>query len=105
LGMFNTDESIVDFARSSMLMALEKRQFLYLSTKNTILKVYDGRFKMIFEEVYEREFKEKFVAAGIEYQHRELWIPHGKIHRGPARSCQSIVRGGGDLNRSIITSV
>jgi isocitrate dehydrogenase len=53
-----------------MLMALQKKWPLYLSTKNTILKVYDGRFKMIFQEVYVKEYKERFVAAGIEYQHR-----------------------------------
>lgn len=70
LGMFNTDESITEFARSSMLMALEKKMPLYLSTKNTILKTYDGRFKNIFAEVYEKEFAARFKAAGIIYEHR-----------------------------------
>lgn len=70
LAMFNTDASIRDFARSSLLMGLEKKENLYLSTKNTILKVYDGRFKNIFQEVYEAEFKEKYEALGITYQHR-----------------------------------
>ncbi len=68
--MYNTDESIYGFARSCMNMALSKSWPLYLSTKNTILKKYDGRFKDIFEEVYQNEFKEKFTAAGITYEHR-----------------------------------
>lgn len=70
LSMYNTDESIYGFARSSFQVALEKKYPLYLSTKNTILKAYDGRFKDIFQEVYEAEFKEKFEAAGISYEHR-----------------------------------
>lgn len=68
--MYNTDESIYGFARSSFQMALDKGMPLYLSTKNTILKTYDGRFKDIFAEVYENEFKEKFSTAGITYEHR-----------------------------------
>lgn len=70
MSMYNTDESIYGFARSSFNMALSKKWPLYLSTKNTILKAYDGRFKDIFEEVYQSEFKEKFEAAGIVYEHR-----------------------------------
>jgi len=70
LAMFNTDASITDFARSSLLMGLTKKRNLFLSTKNTILKVYDGRFKNIFQQVYDEEFKEKYEAAGIIYQHR-----------------------------------
>ncbi len=70
LCMYNTDESIFGFARSCFNMALNKKWPLYLSTKNTILKKYDGRFKDIFQEVYEQEFKEKFEAAGIVYEHR-----------------------------------
>jgi isocitrate dehydrogenase len=54
LGMYNTDESIIGFAHSSFQMALDKKQPLYLSTKNTILKQYDGRFKSIFQEIYEK---------------------------------------------------
>ncbi len=68
--MYNTDESIFGFARSSFQVALEKKWPLYLSTKNTILKAYDGRFKDIFAEVYENEFKDAFKAAGITYEHR-----------------------------------
>ncbi len=68
--MYNTDESIYGFARSSFQVALEKKWPLYFSTKNTILKYYDGRFKDIFQEVYENEFKAKFQEAGITYEHR-----------------------------------
>lgn len=70
LTMYNTDESIYGFARSCMNMALSKGWPLYLSSKNTILKKYDGRFKDIFADVYEREFKAKFEAAKIVYEHR-----------------------------------
>ena len=68
--MYNTDESIYGFARSSFQMALTKRFPLYLSTKNTIVKAYDGRFKDIFKEVYENEFRSEFEKAGITYEHR-----------------------------------
>ena len=70
LSMYNTDESIYGFARSCMNQALVKKWPLYLSTKNTILKAYDGRFKDIFEEVYQNEFIGKFQEAGITYEHR-----------------------------------
>ena len=70
MAMYNTDESIYGFARACMNQALSKGWPLYLSTKNTILKKYDGRFKDIFQEVYETEFKEKFAKAGITYEHR-----------------------------------
>jgi isocitrate dehydrogenase len=70
MAMYNTDESIAGFARSCFNMALTKKWPLYLSTKNTILKKYDGRFKDIFEEIYQAEFKTQFEAAGIVYEHR-----------------------------------
>src|SRR5210317_1796595 len=70
MAMYNIDSSIYGFARSSFNQALSKGWNLYFSTKNTILKAYDGRFKDIFEEVYQNEFKEKFDAAGITYEHR-----------------------------------
>ncbi|MFZ4463659.1 MAG: isocitrate dehydrogenase (NADP(+)) [Bacteroidales bacterium] len=70
LAMYNTDESIRGFAHSCFNMALQKGWPLYLSTKNTILKKYDGRFKDIFEEVYQAEFKSRFADAGITYEHR-----------------------------------
>jgi isocitrate dehydrogenase len=70
LAMYNTDESIIGFARACMNQALSKQWPLYLSTKNTILKKYDGRFKDIFQEIYETEFASRFEAAGITYEHR-----------------------------------
>ena len=70
MSMYNIDSSIYGFARSCMNRALSKKWPLYLSTKNTILKAYDGRFKDIFHEVYENEFKSKFKKIGISYEHR-----------------------------------
>jgi len=70
LAMYNLDDSIRDFARASLRYGLDRGYPVYLSTKNTILKRYDGRFKDLFEEVYEAEFKSDFEAAGITYEHR-----------------------------------
>jgi isocitrate dehydrogenase len=70
LGMYNLDSSIYDFARSCMNYALDRKYPLYLSTKNTILKLYDGRFIDIFQEVYENEFLDRFTKAGLFYEHR-----------------------------------
>lgn len=70
MAMYNTDESIYGFARACFNQALAKKWPLYLSTKNTILKKYDGRFKDIFEDVYQNEFKAKYAEAGITYEHR-----------------------------------
>ena len=70
MGMYNLDESIRDFARASMRYGLNRGYPVYLSTKNTIMKAYDGQFKDIFAEVYESEFKAEFEAAGITYEHR-----------------------------------
>ncbi|MCP1470651.1 isocitrate dehydrogenase [Sphingobium sp. OAS761] len=70
MGMYNLDESIRDFAKASMNYALDRGWPLYLSTKNTILKAYDGRFKDLFQEVFDAEFADKFKAAGIVYEHR-----------------------------------
>jgi isocitrate dehydrogenase len=70
MGMYNFDESIRDFARASLRYGLDRNYPVYLSTKNTILKAYDGRFKDLFAEVFEAEFADQFKAAGITYEHR-----------------------------------
>jgi isocitrate dehydrogenase len=70
MAMYNLDDSIRDFARASMNYGLNRKFPVYLSTKNTILKAYDGRFKDLFQEVFEAEFADKFKAAGITYEHR-----------------------------------
>jgi isocitrate dehydrogenase len=70
MGMYNLDESIRDFARASMRYGLDRNYPVYLSTKNTILKAYDGRFKDLFAEVFENEFKDEFDKAGLTYEHR-----------------------------------
>lgn len=70
MGMYNVDESIRDFARASLNYGLIRNYPVFLSTKNTILKAYDGRFKDIFEEIFQAEFKKKFEKAGITYEHR-----------------------------------
>ncbi|MBW7056746.1 NADP-dependent isocitrate dehydrogenase [Paracoccus bogoriensis] len=70
MAMYNLDDSIRDFARASMNYGLSRGYPVYLSTKNTILKAYDGRFKDIFQEIYETEFEDKFKKAGIHYEHR-----------------------------------
>ena len=70
MGMYNLDASIKDFARASLNYGLDRNYPVYLSTKNTILKAYDGRFKDLFQEVFDTEFKEAFDAAGLTYEHR-----------------------------------
>jgi isocitrate dehydrogenase len=70
MAMYNLDHSISDFARASMNFALNRGYPLYLSTKNTIVKVYDGRFKDIFQDIFDKEFKDKFAQKKITYEHR-----------------------------------
>ncbi|MGC1302603.1 MAG: NADP-dependent isocitrate dehydrogenase, partial [Caulobacteraceae bacterium] len=70
MAMYNLDDSIRDFAHASLAYGLKRGYPVYLSTKNTILKAYDGRFKDIFQEIYEAEYAEQFKAAGIHYEHR-----------------------------------
>ncbi len=70
MAMYNTDESIIDFARASMNYSLQRGLPLYLSTKNTIVKAYDGRFKDLFQKVFDEEFTGKFKEAGLTYEHR-----------------------------------
>jgi isocitrate dehydrogenase len=68
--MYNLDQSIIDFARASMNYALARKYPLYLSTKNTIIKAYDGRFKDLFQKVFDEEFADKYKQAGLTYEHR-----------------------------------
>lgn len=92
MSMYNTDESIYGFARSSFQMALTKNWPLYLSTKNTILKAYDGRFKDIFEEIYQNEFKADYEKAGITYEHRlidDMVASAMKWHGGFVWACKN----------------
>ena len=70
MAMYNLDQSIIDFARASMNYGLARKYPLYLSTKNTIVKAYDGRFKDLFQQIFDNEFADKFKAAGITYEHR-----------------------------------
>ena len=70
MGMYNLDDSIRDFARACLKFGLDRKYPVYLSTKNTILKTYDGRFKNLFQEIYEKEFKADFEAAKVTYEHR-----------------------------------
>jgi len=70
MAMYNTDESIASFAKTCFKYALDRGYPLKLSTKNTILKRYDGRFKDIFEEIYKKDYKEQFISKGIDYEHR-----------------------------------
>jgi isocitrate dehydrogenase len=70
MGMYNTDDSIIGFARSCLTYGLMRGYPVYLSTKNTILKAYDGKFKDLFQDVYDREFKSQFTAKGLTYEHR-----------------------------------
>jgi len=70
MGMYNTDESITGFARACLNYGLQRKYPVYLSTKNTILKAYDGRFKDIFQEIFDKEFKDKYAKAGLTYEHR-----------------------------------
>ncbi|KAI9270416.1 isocitrate dehydrogenase [NADP] [Phascolomyces articulosus] len=70
MSMYNTDESIEGFAHACFRVAIERKMPMYLSTKNTILKAYDGRFKDIFQDIYEKDYKPQFEAAGIWYEHR-----------------------------------
>ena len=76
MAMYNLDESIEEFARASLTYGLARHYPVYLSTKNTILKAYDGRFKDIFQRVYETEFRDKYKLAGILYEHRPVSYTH-----------------------------
>ncbi len=115
MSMYNLDQSIIDFARASMNYALDRKWPLYLSTKNTIIKAYDGRFKDLFQEIFDKEFKAKFAEAGIEYQHRLIddmvasalkwsgkFVWAGKNYDGDVQS-DTVAQGFGSLG--LMTSV
>jgi isocitrate dehydrogenase len=102
MAMYNFDDSIRDFARASMRYALSRGYPLYLSTKNTILKAYDGRFKDIFAEVFESEFKAEFEAAGIFYQHRLIDDMVAQVIKGNGGVVWACKNYDGDVESDIV---
>jgi isocitrate dehydrogenase len=102
MGMNNYDDSIRDFARATMRYALDRSYPLYLSTKNTILKAYDGRFKDIFAEVFESEFKADFEAAGIWYEHRLIDDMVAQVIKGDGGIVWATKNYDGDVQSDIV---
>src|SRR6266436_3453442 len=102
MGMYNFDDSIRDFARATMRYALDQGFPLYLSTKNTILKAYDGRFKDIFAEVFEAEFKAEFEAAGITYEHRLIDDMVAQVIKGDGGIVWACKNYDGDVESDIV---
>src|SRR5450631_1893459 len=102
MGMYNFDDSITDFARATMRYALDRRYPLYLSTKNTILKAYDGRFKDIFAEVYESEFKAEYESAGVTYEHRLIDDMVAQVIKGNGGLVWATKNYDGDVQSDII---
>ncbi len=102
MGMYNFDDSIRDFGRASMRFALDRKLPLYLSTKNTILKAYDGRFKDIFAEVFEAEFKAEFEAAGIWYEHRLIDDMVAQVIKGNGGIVWACKNYDGDVESDIV---
>jgi isocitrate dehydrogenase len=102
LAMYNTDESIRGFAQACFNMALQKKWNLYLSTKNTILKKYDGRFKDIFAEIYEKEFKEKFQKEQITYEHRLIDDMVAQVLKGEGGIVWACKNYDGDVQSDIV---
>jgi isocitrate dehydrogenase len=102
MGMYNFDDSISDFARASMRFALDRRLPLYLSTKNTILKAYDGRFKDIFAEIFEAEFKAEFESAGIWYEHRLIDDMVAQVIKGNGGIVWACKNYDGDVESDIV---
>ncbi len=102
MGMYNFDDSITDFARATMRYALDRGLPLYLSTKNTILKAYDGRFKDIFAEIFEAEFKAEFEAAGITYEHRLIDDMVAQVIKGNGGIVWACKNYDGDVESDIV---
>ena len=102
MGMYNFDDSIRDFARATMRYALDRGFPLYLSTKNTILKAYDGRFKDLFAEVFEAEFKAEFEAAGITYEHRLIDDMVAQVIKGNGGIVWACKNYDGDVESDIV---
>ncbi len=102
MGMYNFDDSIRDFARTTMRYALDRSYPLYLSTKNTILKAYDGRFKDIFAEVFEAEFKAEFEAAQITYEHRLIDDMVAQVIKGDGGIVWACKNYDGDVESDIV---
>jgi len=102
MGMYNYDDSIRDFARATMRYALVQGYPLYLSTKNTILKAYDGRFKDIFAEVFESEFKAEFEAAGITYEHRLIDDMVAQVIKGDGGIVWACKNYDGDVQSDVV---
>jgi isocitrate dehydrogenase len=102
MGMYNFDDSIRDFARATMRFALDRGLPLYLSTKNTILKAYDGRFKDIFAEAFEAEFKADFEAAGITYEHRLIDDMVAQVIKGNGGIVWACKNYDGDVESDIV---
>jgi isocitrate dehydrogenase len=102
MGMYNFDDSIRDFARATMRYALNRGYPLYLSTKNTILKAYDGRFKDIFAEIFEPEFKSEFEAAGISYDHRLIDDMVAQVIKGDGGIVWACKNYDGDVESDIV---
>jgi isocitrate dehydrogenase len=102
MGMYNYDDSIRDFARATMRYALDREYPLILSTKNTILKAYDGRFKDIFAEVFESEFKAEFEAAGIIYEHRLIDDMVAQVIKGDGGIVWACKNYDGDVQSDVV---
>jgi isocitrate dehydrogenase len=102
MGMYNFDDSIKDFARATMRYALDRSYPLFLSTKNTILKAYDGRFKDIFAETYETEFKAEFEAAGLSYEHRLIDDMVAQVIKGDGGIVWACKNYDGDVESDIV---
>jgi len=102
MGMYNFDDSIRDFARATMRYALDRGYPLHLSTKNTILKAYDGRFKDLFAEIFETEFKSEFELAGITYDHRLIDDMVAQVIKGDGGIVWACKNYDGDVESDIV---